>query len=60
MQHILTARILVQHFEDDGKATFMDAVHKAEILQVTERYQIASSETSFVAVDETKPIDYGL
>jgi len=61
MLHVLAARALVQHFEDDGKGTFMDAVHKAEILRVAERYQITSSETSFVAVDEDKkPVDYGV
>ena len=52
MLHVLAARALVQRFEDDTKGSFKTAVLKAEILRVAERYGIASSETSFVAVDE--------
>ncbi|KAF8510549.1 von Willebrand factor type A domain-containing protein [Hysterangium stoloniferum] len=51
--HVLAARALVQRFEDEGKAGTMTRELKAEVLRVAERYGIASSETSFVAIDES-------
>lgn len=69
--HILAARALVQRFEDEGsKAGIMSDTVKAEVLRVAEKYGIASSETSFVAVDEegtsiavselSKKVDYNV
>lgn len=49
--HILAARALIQGFEDrfPGAASEED---KAQIVRLATRYGLASSQTSFVAVDE--------
>jgi len=60
MLHVLSARALVQRFETD-KRTKLASIRKAETLRIAERYGIASSETSFVAIDEENlPVDYGI
>ncbi|KAF8510551.1 von Willebrand factor type A domain-containing protein [Hysterangium stoloniferum] len=51
--HVLAAQALVQRFEDEGKAGRMTRKLKAEVLRIAKRYGIASSETSFVAIDES-------
>ncbi|KZW03696.1 VIT-domain-containing protein [Exidia glandulosa HHB12029] len=47
--HVLAARALVQQYED---ALIKTALIKAQIARLATTYSIASSQTSFVAVDE--------
>lgn len=54
MLHLLAARALIQSFEDakgDGTKT-LNEVEKAQVLRLGLRYGLASSQTSFIAVDE--------
>lgn len=59
MIHLLAARALIQTFEDKNPVTHTD---KAQILRLALRYSLASSQSSFVAVDQTTHVvydDYG-
>lgn len=47
--HTLAAKALIQQFEDSGKSPEI----KAEIERLGKRYSLASSVTSFVAIDES-------
>ncbi|EJD48276.1 hypothetical protein AURDEDRAFT_113100 [Auricularia subglabra TFB-10046 SS5] len=53
--HVLAARALIQSLEDDSlKITApLNPVMKAKIVRLGTRYGIASSHTSFVAIDES-------
>lgn len=48
--HMLAARAVIQTFEDKGPMMYSD---KAQILRLALRYGLASSQSSFVAIDKT-------
>jgi hypothetical protein len=53
--HVLAARRLIRDIEEDRfQANYPESVRKAAIVRLGERYQLASSHTSFVAVDYGK------
>lgn len=57
MLHVLAARALIQSFEDKAGGVKSD-VDSAEVLRLAVRYGLASSQMSFLAVDEQgEPVD---
>jgi len=50
--HTLAARALIQDIEDAAKPSPLTALAKAQIARLGTTYSLASSQTSFVAIDE--------